>query len=151
MSYSAMQPRGDAAGAKTQKENIVAIVDLVIGFALIEYFIFGTAVGRARGQFNVPAPATTGHPQFERRYRVHLNTLEQLVMFIPGMWAFGNYVSPVWAAALGAVFILGRALYYVGYVRAPEKRGAGFGISAVPVLILVLGGMIGAALAWYRG
>ncbi|HEX7417791.1 MAG TPA: MAPEG family protein [Steroidobacteraceae bacterium] len=129
----------------------MAIVDFVIGLALIEYFIFGAAVGRARGQFNVPAPATTGHPQFERRYRVQMNTLEQLIMFIPGMWAFARYVSPVWAAALGGVFIIGRALYYFGYVQSPQKRSAGFGISAAPVMILVLGGMIGAALSWYRG
>jgi glutathione S-transferase len=124
----------------------MALVHVIIGLALVEFFMFGALVGRARGKFKVDAPATTGHPVFERYYRVHYNTLEQLVMFIPGMLLFGTYVSPLWAAILGVVFILGRIVYLRGYVEEPRKRGTGFGISMLPTVVLLLGGT-GAA-AW---
>lgn len=90
------------------------LVALVIILALIEYFIFGILVGRARGRYGVEAPATTGHPIFERYFRVHQNTLELLVVFVPSMWFFGMYVSPALAAILGLVFIIGRMLYLRG-------------------------------------
>ena len=124
----------------------MALVHVVIGLALLEFFVFGALVGRARGQYKVEAPATTGHPVFERYYRVHYNTLEQLVMFVPGMLLFATYVSPLWASILGVVFILGRVLYLRGYVEEPRKRAPGFGLSMLPTTVLLLGGT-GAA-AW---
>ena len=73
-------------------------VAFVIALALLEYAIFGMLVGWARGKYGVVAPATSGHPVFERYFRVHMNTLEQLVAFVPAMWLFGTYVNPTWAA-----------------------------------------------------
>ncbi len=125
----------------------MAIVHIVMALALLEYFAFGIAVGRARGRYGVPAPATTGNPDFERYYRIQMNTAEQLIIFLPSLWTFATYVSPTWAAGLGAVFIIGRYVYYVGYSKAAEKRGIGFGISSLPVLILLIGGLIGAGMA----
>jgi glutathione S-transferase len=125
--------------------NYDALVYVVIALALVEYLVFSTLVGRARGKFNVPAPATTGHPEFERTFRVHQNTLEQLVSFIPCMLIFATFVSAKGACALGLVFIVGRALYFRGYVVEASKRGVGFGIGALAQIVLLLGSLIGAA------
>lgn len=124
------------------------LVAFVIVAALIEFFIFGALVGRARGQYKVAAPAITGDPIFERYFRVHQNTMEQLVMFVPAMWFFGVYVSPTWAALLGVVFIIGRVVYLRGYVEEPSKRETGVIIGAVALVILLLGAAIGALVAW---
>jgi uncharacterized MAPEG superfamily protein len=118
-------------------------VAFVILLALLEYVVFGMLVGRARGKYGVGAPATAGHPMFERYFRVHYNTLEQLVVFVPAMWLYGTYVSPSWAAGLGLVYIAGRLTYLLGYVADPRKREIGFGLSALPLLILLLGALWG--------
>ena len=125
----------------------MALVAIVIALALIEYLVFGMLVGRARVRCNVLAPATIGHPVFERYFRVQQNTLEQLVVFVPSMWLFGMYVSPLWAAGLGLLFVIGRVLYLIGYVGDPKTRGAGFGLSFLPTVILALGALVGAILS----
>lgn len=124
----------------------MALVAAVILLALVEFLVFGLLVGRARIQCGVPAPATTGHPVFERYFRVQQNTLEQLVVFVPSMWFFGAYVSPLWAAGLGILFVIGRAVYLTGYVADPKKRVAGFGLSFLPNVILAGGALVGAIL-----
>ena len=101
------------------------------------------AVGKARGTYAVPAPATSGNEVFERYFRVQMNTLEQLVVFVPSILLFGAYVHPLIAAALGLVFVIGRWLYFRGYVKDPKKRELGFILSGIPNLILLLGGLIG--------
>lgn len=122
------------------------LVNFVIALALLEYFVFGLLVGRARGQYNVPAPATSGHPVFERTFRVHQNTLEQLVIFVPCMLIFSQVFDPRIAAGLGLVFIVGRALYFRGYVADAAKRGTGFLIGALAQIALLLGSLIGAGM-----
>ncbi len=87
-----------------------AAVHLITLLALFEYFIFMMAVGRARYQYGVKAPATSGNEDFERVYRVQMNTLEMLALFIPALWTFAIFVSEAWAVLLGAIFIIGRAL-----------------------------------------
>jgi glutathione S-transferase len=139
------------AGARRLREvgrmNLVAVV---IALALIEFFVFGLLVGRARQTYDVPAPAIAGHPIFDRYMRVHQNTMEQLVVFVPAMLIFATYVSANVAALLGLLFVIGRVLYLRGYVEDPRKRSVGFAVSAIPQLILMLGGVIGAAVAWLR-
>ena len=125
----------------------MALVHLVIGLALLEFLGFIVAVGRARVKYAVPAPATTGNETFERYFRVQMNTLEQLALFLPGIWIFALYVSAPIAAALGALFILGRFIYFMSYVKDPKQRTAGFGLSVLPTIVLVVGGIIGAARA----
>jgi len=122
----------------------MVVVHTVIGLAVLQFFIFGAFVGRARVKSGVEAPAIAGDPVFERYFRVHYNTMEQLVMFIPGMLLFGTYISATAAAVLGVVFILGRTLYFRSYVTDPAKRGPGFGLSMLPTTILLLGGIGGA-------
>jgi len=125
----------------------MALVTAVVLLALIEYMIFSLQVGMARGRLDVPAPATTGNAEFERYFRAAANTAEQLLLFIPAMFAFGYYVHPVGAAVLGVVFIAGRALYQRTYVADAEKRGPGMMIGFVANVILLLGGLIGALLS----
>ena len=121
-------------------------VAIVAGLALVEYFVFVFQCGKARGQYGVPAPATVGDAVYERRFRIQMNTVEHLVIFFPGMVLFAVYVSEVGAAAVGLVFILGRALYARGYAEDPAKRGPGFGLTLLADAILVLGGIGGAVL-----
>lgn len=122
------------------------LVYLVIALALLQFFFFGAMVGRARVKYDVPAPATSGNDMYERYFRVHYNTMEQLVVFIPAIWLFGYYLSPTWAAAIGIIYLIGRFVYFRAYVKDPPKRGPGFGLTMLPIAILLLGGL-GAA-AW---
>jgi uncharacterized MAPEG superfamily protein len=124
--------------------EFVAIVTVL---ALLQYIYFGTLVGQARGKFGVNGPAVTGHPVFERYFRVQMNTLELLVAFLPALWLFAQYISPMWAAILGAIYLVGRFVYLRAYVADPAKRGLGFGLSMLPTLALLLGGLVGAVLA----
>jgi glutathione S-transferase len=120
------------------------LVQLVVGLALLEFLVFAMAVARARSRYNVPAPAISGHAVFERTFRAHVNTLEQLVIFIPSILMFGRYWGAYLAAALGVLFIIGRAVYFVGYTRAAEGRHIGFLLGAIPNLVLLLGAIVGA-------
>ena len=130
----------------------MALVYLVMALALLEFFAFGAAVGRARGRFGVAAPATSGHEMFERYYRVQMNTLELLVMWVPAMWIFARDLSPAVAAGLGILYLIGRLVYFFAYVKDPKTRGLGYALSAGPTLLLVLGAVFGAARAlWHHG
>jgi glutathione S-transferase len=122
----------------------VAIVTVV---ALLQFFWFGWQVGVARGKYNIAAPAVSGNEMFERVFRVHMNTLEQLVVFLPSLWIFASFISPLWAAVLGAIYIVGRALYARTYVKDPKSRSPGFAMSALPMLALMLGILIWAVWA----
>jgi uncharacterized MAPEG superfamily protein len=124
-------------------------VAIVIALALLEFIVFGLLVGRARGLYGVKAPATTGHEIFERYFRVHYNTMELLVVFVPAVWLYGLYASPRWGAAIGAVYLVGRILYLRGYVADPAKREFGFGLSVLPIIVLVVGALWGAATALF--
>jgi len=119
--------------------------------ALLFYVITIINVGRARGRFKIDAPAVTGHPDFERVYRVQMNTLEQLVGFLPALWLFAFYLSPTWAATLGTAWVAGRVVYAVGYYRAAEKRGPGFGITVSAFAALWLGAAWGVVRALLQG
>jgi len=120
------------------------LVYLTIVLALVEYTVFTALVGRARARYGIKAPAMTGHPDFERVNRVHYNTLEALIVFIPGVLMFAYYIDPRWAAGLGAAFVIGRAIYAVGYIRAADKRGPGAGITGIVNLLLLAGALFGA-------
>ena len=122
------------------------LVALVLALALLQYIVFAVLVGRARGTYGVKAPAVTGHEVFERYFRVQQNTLELLVIFVPAVWLFGQYVSATWASILGAVYLVGRVLYLKSYVADPARRGAGFGLSMLPIMAMVIGVMIATGL-----
>jgi glutathione S-transferase len=114
-------------------------VAIVTVLALLQFLWLGFQVASARTRYGIAAPATTGNELFERHFRVQMNTLEQLAMFLPALWIFAAYVSPLWAAALGLVFILGRAIYAVTYVRDPKSRSLGVALTALPILAMLIG------------
>ena len=122
----------------------MALVYLVIALILVEYMLFGWQVGRARVRYNVQAPATTGNEVFERYFRVHMNTLEQLIVLLPAMLIFCHYWSATLTALLGLVFIVGRAMYFFGYTKAPAQRHTGAVVSTNPIVILIVGAIFGA-------
>ena len=119
------------------------LVYVTIVLALLEYVVMGALVGRARAKYGIHAPAMTGHPAFERTNRVHVNTLENLIIFIPAVLLFASYVSVRWAAILGVVFVVARVVYAVGYLSAAEKRSIGAGITGIVDIVLVVGALIG--------
>ena len=114
---------------------------------------FGTLVlvARARGRHQIKAPATSGHPSFERAYRVQMNTLEGTLMFLPVLWLAANYGFPLWAGVAGLVWIVGRVAYAVGYLKDPAKREYGFTISLVAWGALVVLAIIGLGRAMLAG
>lgn len=127
------------------------LVYLVALLALVLYS--GTTIycGRARMKCGIPAPAVTGHPDFERAHRIQQNTLEQLVPFLPSLFLFAELVSPVGATILGATWLAGRLMYAIGYAQAPEKRGAGFVIGIVASQILIIGSIGGLVVKFVQG
>ena len=125
-------------------------VHIVTALAVLQFVVFGFKVGAARQRYGVKAPAITGNETFERLFRIQMNTLEQLIVFLPGLYLFAAYFRPYSAAALGVVYLLGRELYAFTYVRDPAKRSVGYGVTFLPIVILVLSGLVGAVrAAWH--
>ena len=111
--------------------------------ALIVYFGLGAVVGGARTKYGVPAPQATGHPEFDKRHRVHMNTLEQLALLVPAIIVGAPVLGDLATAGLTAVWSLGRILYARAYYADPAKRGPGFGLTFFPTLILLIAGIWG--------
>jgi glutathione S-transferase len=128
--------------------NFTIIVSLL---AVIFYFWLGFRVGQARVKFGVKAPATTGNPDFERAFRIQMNTLEWMPIFLPAIWLAAIYVSDIGAALLGVVWIAGRVLYLRGYTEAAEKRETGFFVQAIAAGVLRLAALIGAVASMLHG
>jgi glutathione S-transferase len=122
------------------------LVSLVTIAALLVLLTVTLNVGRSRVKFGIKAPQMTGNPDFERAVRVQQNTLEQIVIFLPALWIFAQFVQPIAAAILGSIWVIGRILYAWGYYQAAEKRGPGFGIAFLATAILLLGSIGGIGL-----
>jgi len=119
---------------------------LVTCLAILFYFYTSIQVSKARSAFGIKVPATSGNPDFERVFRVQMNTLEWMPIFLPSLWLFAVYISDPIAAGLGLVWIVGRVLYMFGYSQAAAKRGRGFGIQAFAAIALWLGAL--GAIVW---
>src|SRR6266567_5069623 len=119
---------------------------LVTCLAILFYFFTCIQVAKARVAFGIKAPAIAGNPDFEGVFRVQMNTLEWMPIFLPSLWLFAIYISDAVAAVLGLVWIGGRILYMTGYSQAAAKRGRGFGIQASTAIILWLGAL--GAVVW---
>ena len=115
-------------------EYVVAVVML----ALLQYTWFAIEVGHARGRFEVPAPATSGNENFERFFRAHQNTTEQLVVFLPAIFACAYLVNETLAAAMGLLFVVGRLMYFRGYTDPEKSRSLGFGLGLIANAVLIL-------------
>lgn len=122
----------------------MSYVDIVTILAILQFIVFAAKVAGARGRFGIKAPATTGNEIFERYFRVQQNTLEQLLGLLPGLYLFSRYWNPLYAAVLGVIYLVGREVYAATYIKDPAKRSAGFALSILPILILLVGALIGA-------
>ena len=118
--------------------------------AVIFYIVTAIRVGRMREKNNIAAPAVTGHPEFERAYRVQMNTLEAMPVFLPGLWLAAYYFTkaPLLAPALGLVWIVGRIIYMQAYMADPSKRSLGFTIAALSQIALLLLAIAGIFMSW---
>jgi glutathione S-transferase len=125
-------------------------VELVAILAVIQYLGFGVLTGQARRESGLKAPTMTGHDGFERMYRVQMNTLETLVAFLPALFLAGKYWPEYVVAGLGAVYLIGRTIYWRTYVSNPSKRALGFMLSMMPTLALVVLALAGIVLGWAR-
>ena len=120
------------------------LTSLAIIVALLVYFGMGIVVGQARAKWNVPAPMPTGHPEFDKRNRVHINTLEQLALFLPAMFLAAPVLGDAITGGLGLLWSVGRIVYARGYYADPAKRGPGFGMTFLPTLVLMIAAGFGA-------
>jgi uncharacterized MAPEG superfamily protein len=111
---------------------------LVTLFTLGLYYFFVYQVRRARVKHNVPAPQMTGPEEFMRAMRVHQNTLEQLIVFLPLVWLTAFAARDEVAAGLGVIWPLSRMLYAFGYLRDPKNRTMGFFIGFIVILALFI-------------
>jgi glutathione S-transferase len=120
------------------------LTSLAIILALIVFFVLAGAVGQARTKYDVPAPLSGGHPEFDKRYRVQMNTLEQLALFLPLMLLAAPVLGDMATAGLGLVWSIGRIVYARAYYADPKSRSAGFGLTMLPTLVLLLASLYGA-------
>lgn len=117
--------------------------------ALAQFILFGIQVGSMRGKHGVKAPAVTGHPEFERMFRVQQNSMEQLVAFIPALWMFAFLVDPLWGAGMGLVFVIGRFIYRSSYIKDPDARGMGFTITFLPTAVMLVWSLVVAVTRYF--
>ncbi|MCA3080363.1 MAG: MAPEG family protein [Rhodocyclaceae bacterium] len=118
--------------------STLPLTSLVTLVTIILFFFMGLRVAKARGTYNIPAPATSGDPIFERHFRVQMNTLEWLPMFLPALWLAAIWQSDMVAAGFGLVWIMGRIIYMLAYVADPKTRSLGFVIQMLATLVLIL-------------
>jgi|ERR1700733_11332838 len=136
--------------------SMPVLLTAAVTILVLIFFIYVTLrVGGFRGKHNIPAPSTVGHPEFERAYRVQMNTLEQTPVFLPALWLATAYIDAItwlpftWVpAALGLLWIVGRFLYMQGYIADPSKRSTGFLISGVATILLIVIAIIGLVMTW---
>lgn len=123
-------------------------VVIVTVLALIQYMYFGVQVGVVREKTGAKAPSSTGPEEFERANRVHLNTLEQLVFFLPLLWMYAHYVNPLWGAGFGVVYLVGRILYRSAYLKDPASRSKGFMMTLLPGVVMAVWVLVVAILSY---
>jgi glutathione S-transferase len=122
-------------------------VELIAVLAVLQFLAFGALTGAARRKSGLKAPAIVGHEGFERMYRVQMNTLELLIAFLPALFVAARHWSPLLIAAVGAVYLIGRFVYWRAYVSNPTKRGPGFMLSMIPTMLLALMALVGVILS----
>lgn len=123
------------------------LVELVALIALVQFLAFGALTGRARSLSGLKAPAMTGDEGFERMYRVQMNTLELLVVFLPALYLASRHLPALPVAAIGLVFVVGRFIYWRAYIADPSSRSLGFVLSFFPVLVLCILALVGIVLS----
>lgn len=118
--------------------HLLPLTTIATLLALLVYFFTFSVVGKARTTYGVSAPAITGNVEFEKRYRVQMNTVEQIVILLPVMWLCAIWVRDLYAAIGGVIWSIGRIIYAIGYYNAPQKRGIGFALTIAPSIVMFL-------------
>ena len=99
---------------------------LVLMLILLQTLYFGIEVGRARQRLGIEAPAVSGDDEFDRYFRAHQNSLEQLIIFLPAVLVTAYLGYSITCVVCGVFYLLGRAIYFRSYVKEPKKRTLGF-------------------------
>ena len=118
--------------------HLTALVTLL---AILFFFFTCMNVSRSRTKTGIKVPAMSGHPDFERAFRIQMNTLEWMPIFLPSLWLFAIYIGDAVAAGIGAIWIIGRIVYFIGYSQAAAKRGPGFAIQGIAAIALWAGAL----------
>lgn len=118
--------------------HLTALVTLL---SIAMYFSTSVNVAISRSKTGVKVPATSGHPDFDRAFRIQMNTLEWMPIFLPAVWLFAIYISDAIAAGIGAIWVVGRIVYFIGYAQAAAKRSAGFMIQSLAAIALWVGAL----------
>lgn len=129
-------------------QHLPALVTLL---AILLTFGTAFAVGWARGRYGVAAPATSGHPAFERAFRVQMNTLEAVVLFLPTLWLAASYGFAFWAGIAGLVWLAGRIWYALAYMKEAGKRGGGFALGMTGWVATLVMAVVGLGRALFAG
>ena len=119
-----------------QLPQLVTVLTMVLLAAIL------VSVGRARGRFGIHAPTMTGPVEFERVLRVHANTIENTVLFLPCLWLSVQYWGAFWPGVIGLVWLLGRVWFAVAY-GGGGNRGPAFTIAIVANAVLLIAALIG--------
>jgi len=104
--------------------------------------------GKVRGRTGIKPPAMSGDPALEAALRAEGNTVEQYVLFLPALWLAALYFQGWVPPLVGLVWCLGRVLYAIGYMTAPEKRYPGYMLTVLSALVLIVLAAIGIVQAW---
>ena len=123
--------------------NLTLLPALVTALALLLLFGTAAAVGRGRGKYGIKAPATSGHPDFDRLFRVQMNTLEMTVLFLPALWLAATYWNPVYAGYVGLVWLAARIWYAFAYAAEANRRGPAFLVSVLSFATLLIASLVG--------
>jgi uncharacterized membrane protein YecN with MAPEG domain len=118
-------------------------IELVAILAVTQLIFFAMATGAARAKSGIKAPAISGDEKYERAYRVQLNTVELIIPFLVALYLSAQYWSTLVVAGIGAIYLVGRMIYWRAYMKEPTSRALGFGLSMFPTLILILMALVG--------
>ena len=123
-------------------EPLVVVLMLI----LLQALYFGIEVGRARQRLGIEAPAVSGDDKFDRYFRAHQNSLEQLIIFLPAVLVTAYLGYSITCVVCGVFYLLGRAIYFRSYVKEPKKRTLGFVLSFFSSVILIMTSLVSSLL-----
>ena len=95
---------------------------LVLMLILLQILYFSIEVGRARKRLGIDAPAVSGNDEFDRYFRAHQNSLEQLIVFLPAVLVTAYLGYSITCLVCGIFYLVGRAIYFRSYVKEPKKE-----------------------------
>ena len=77
--------------------------------------------------------------------RIHMNTVESVVVFLPLLWVGAVYADAMIASILGVIWVLSRVGYAYAYAKEPSSRALYFATSffcCIGFMLLILYGIL---------